>query len=85
VYSLQVAIRWNIPHGKEDIRLLAAMDADGLPAEDFWVIDDHVFVLDFTDAGLYNGTRPVTDPREVSRYKQARDLAWSRARKWHDN
>lgn len=79
-WSTLVAAEWNIPRGREDIRTLAAADADGLPAKDFWLVDGRVYVLDFDQDGRYSGTRLV-DEQDMPGYRQAWDLAWSRTRK----
>jgi hypothetical protein len=65
----------------EDIRVLPAHRARelGLPAEDFWLFDDErVALMDFGEHGV-TGAEIITDPAEVARYRDVRDLALSAA------
>ena len=63
----------------EDVRLLPAVQAGRLPAEDFWLFDDEkVLAMRFGDRGL-TGVDLVTDAVRVARYREIRDIAWQNA------
>lgn len=63
----------------EDIRIMAAHDADalGLPDEDFWFFDDRlVVVLQFGDTGVA-AAEVIDDPADVARYRAVQHQAMS--------
>ncbi|WP_329575845.1 DUF6879 family protein [Streptomyces sp. NBC_01361] len=62
----------------EDMRYLWRPDADArnLPREDFWIFDSRlVAVLRFDDEDVLHGAEVITEPAEVNRYMQLRDIA----------
>lgn len=62
----------------EDVRNLWRADAERLllPAEDFWIFDSRlVAVLRFDDADAFHDVEIITEPAEVLRYCQVRDVA----------
>lgn len=76
-FGMDLARRLNIPSG-EDIRYLPRSRAQelGLPDEDFWLFDSsRVAVLRF-DGDVLLGAELVTDPAEVLKRCQWRDVAW---------
>ncbi|MGI5338112.1 DUF6879 family protein [Streptomyces sp. CA-181903] len=63
----------------EDIRYLWRADAEqrNLPAEDFWIFDSRlVALLNFDEADNLVDVELMTDPAEVNRYSQVREVAW---------
>lgn len=79
-FGMDLARRLNIPSG-EGIRYLPrhrAKELD-LPGEDFWLFDSSgVTVLHF-DGDMLLGAELVTDPAEVLKRRQWRDVAWQHA------
>jgi hypothetical protein len=77
-FGIDLARRLNVPSG-EDIRYLPrqrAMELD-IPEEDFWLLDSGlVLIIHFDDDDMLMGAEPVTDPPEVDRRCQWRDVAW---------
>ncbi|MEW2162874.1 DUF6879 family protein [Streptomyces sp. NPDC007084] len=64
----------------EDIRYLWREDADGLPAEDFWIFDSRLIaLLHFDDADDITGVELITEPAAVLRYATVRDAAMHHA------
>lgn len=62
----------------EDIRCLprGAADARLLPAEDFWIFDSRLVArLNFDDEDVFHDVEIITEPAEVLRYCQLRDVA----------
>ncbi|MFB6677160.1 DUF6879 family protein [Streptomyces sp. NPDC056390] len=62
----------------EDMRYLWRQEADRriLPREDFWIFDSRlVAVLRFDDEDVLHGAEVITEPAEVNRYMQLRDIA----------
>lgn len=62
----------------EDIRCLARSEADArlLPEEDFWIFDSRVVArLSFDDHDVFHDVEIITEPTEVLRYCQLRDVA----------
>ncbi|MFF3684940.1 DUF6879 family protein [Streptomyces sp. NPDC002187] len=66
----------------EDVRILWRADAESLrlPGEDFWIFDSRlVALLNFDDADDLMDVELITEPAEVNRYAQVRDVAWHHA------
>ncbi|MER7927047.1 DUF6879 family protein [Streptomyces sp. NPDC096057] len=62
----------------EDIRCLPRSEADArlLPAEDFWIFDSRMVArLNFDDQDVFHDVEITTEPAEVLRYCQLRDVA----------
>lgn len=62
----------------EDIRCLTRSEADArlLPAEDFWIFDSRMVArLNFDDQDVFHDVEIITEPTEVLRYCQLRDVA----------
>ncbi|MFK4099372.1 DUF6879 family protein [Streptomyces sp. NPDC019531] len=62
----------------EDIRCLPRSEADArlLPAEDFWIFDSRMVArLNFDDQDVFHDVEIITEPTEVLRYCQLRDVA----------
>ncbi|MEU6373948.1 DUF6879 family protein [Streptomyces sp. NPDC046909] len=62
----------------EDIRVLPRSDAEArlLPAEDFWIFDSRLVArLNFDDEDVFHDVEIITEPAEVLRYCQLRDVA----------
>ncbi|OPG03063.1 hypothetical protein B1R27_30055 [Streptomyces sp. GKU 895] len=62
----------------EDIRILSRSEADArlLPAEDFWIFDSRMVArLNFDDEDVFHDVEIITEPAEVLRYCQLRDVA----------
>lgn len=62
----------------EDIRCLPRGEADArlLPAEDFWIFDSRlVALLNFDGQDVFHDVEIITEPAEVLRYCQLRDVA----------
>ena len=62
----------------EEIRCLPRREADArlLPAEDFWIFDSRmVALLRFDDQDVFHDVEIITEPAEVLRYCQLRDVA----------
>ncbi|MFZ3570613.1 DUF6879 family protein [Streptomyces sp. BH097] len=62
----------------EDMRYLWREEADdrNLPREDFWIFDSRlVAVLRFDEVDVLHGAEIITEPAEVNRYVQLRDIA----------
>lgn len=62
----------------EDMRYLWRQEADArnLPREDFWIFDSRlVAVLRFDDEDALHGAQVITEPAEVNRFMQLRDIA----------
>jgi len=73
--------RLNVAAG-EDIRYLDRKRARdiGVPEEDFWLFDsERVAVLLFGDDDVRIGVRLLTDPVEVAKRSEWRELAWRKA------
>jgi len=66
----------------EDIRCLPRSEADDrlLPAEDFWIFDSRLVArLNFDDEDVFHDVEIITEPAEVLRYCQLRDVAMHNA------
>ncbi|MEU5894520.1 DUF6879 family protein [Streptomyces sp. NPDC047461] len=62
----------------EDIRILPRSEADArlLPSEDFWIFDSRLVArLNFDDEDVFHDVEIITEPAEVLRYCQLRDVA----------
>ncbi len=62
----------------EDIRCLPRSEADArlLPSEDFWIFDSRLVArLNFDDEDVFHDVAIITEPAEVLRYCQLRDVA----------
>ncbi|WP_037616488.1 DUF6879 family protein [Streptomyces aureus] len=62
----------------EDIRCLPRSEADArlLPLEDFWIFDSRMVArLNFDDQDVFHDVEIITEPAEVLRYCQLRDVA----------
>jgi len=62
----------------EDIRVLPRSEADArlLPVEDFWIFDSRLVArLNFDDEDVFHDVEIITEPAEVLRYCQLRDVA----------
>ncbi|MFE3763112.1 DUF6879 family protein [Streptomyces sp. NPDC059104] len=71
----------------EDIRNLSRAEADRLrlPAEDFWIFDSRfVVLLNFDDDDNLLDVEVITEPAEVNRYAQVRDVAWHYAIRYEE-
>lgn len=69
----------------EDIRVLpeAEFAALDIPTEDFWIFDDAtVGILEFGPAG-FETAQIITDPGEVSVYRDRQQRAWDAAVPYH--
>jgi hypothetical protein len=80
--------RWGLtvaPHNiaaGEDIRWLPRrlIDADALPADDYWLFDDNLVVFTiFEPSGRFAGGAATTDPTIVSYCRTVRDRIWAAA------
>ncbi|MEV6730124.1 MULTISPECIES: DUF6879 family protein [unclassified Streptomyces] len=71
----------------EDIRNLSRAEANRLrlPAEDFWIFDSRFAVLlNFDDDDNLLDVELITEPAEVNRYAQVRDVAWHYAVRYEE-
>lgn len=65
----------------EDIRYLPRHHpaVPDLPGHDFWLLDDQVVILAFTEDGTPGPHQLDDDPAAVERHRQWRDVAWRHA------
>jgi hypothetical protein len=65
----------------EDVRLMDRPRAAalGLPEFDYWLLDDLVAVLSYTDHGVLLGAEFITDTRFVAQCRRWRDVAMANA------
>jgi hypothetical protein len=82
-WEMAVSDKWNVPVGREDIRVLQLTEAHGLPAHDFWVIDDRVWLMTYGPDREFLGVAPIEDQALTAAHHESRDIAWSRSQEWH--
>lgn len=69
----------------EDIRYLDRADVGGLPAHDFWLVDDQqLLLLHFDERGAPLEHELTDDPAEIARHQVWARRAWQRATPYAD-
>lgn len=70
------AASWHVAAG-EDIRYLSrsAFNRLGIPADDWWLLDDKLILMHYTSSGAIEGRELVTDKGIVALHREWQDLA----------
>jgi hypothetical protein len=84
-WEMAVAQAINIPAG-EDIRVIdaTAPGRESLPADDFWIIDDTVVIVEFDSSHDMSGIECLSDSAHVAIYHDHMETAWTNSREWID-
>jgi hypothetical protein len=86
---MQFELTWayapNVAAG-EDIRVIPIRHGrpwpDGVPRQDFWLIDADLYLARYTDDGTWVGVEHIDDPQAVSAAGQWRRAALHHAQSW---